>query len=353
LATLRGWSASRGFELVEAPRLSPSEVRARFTDNAGFDDIILLGRPEPAFLQEAAAALNRGGYLNLVTSKPVGVAVATDVGRIHYDGWRYVGTRGSDILSAYRSNRRAELKPGGKLWVVGAGGPMGQMHVQRALDLSEKPALIVATNLRTDRIHALDGIAADVQRLGIEMVCLTREALGDEHYFERLRELTGPEGFDDIVVVAASAQAITECAPFAARDGVVNVFAGLPRGTTALIDLSDVALRNVRFIGSSGSLIADMQRVLDKVRAGQLTTRRSVAAISGMAGAKDGLQAVAEGRFAGKIVVFPQIPNLGLVPLAELQDVLPNVYAKLEDGHYWTNEAEEQLLSEMIDGRQR
>ena len=88
-----------------------------------------------------------------------------------------------------------------------------------------------------------------------------------------------------------------------------------------------------------------MQRVLDKVRAGELTTRRSVAAISGMAGAKEGLQGVAEGRFAGKAVVFPQIRDLGLTPLSELKHVLPNVYAKLESGRYWTNEAEAELLA--------
>ena len=109
-----------------------------------------------------------------------------------------------------------------------------------------------------------------------------------------------------------------------------------------------MALRNVRFVGSSGSKIADLQRVLDKVRSGHLTTRRSVAAISGMAGAKDGLRAVAEGRFPGKVVVFPQIPDLGLVPLPELREVLPNVYARLEDGRYWTNEAEEELLRELV-----
>lgn len=346
-ATLRDWAASRGFELVEAPRLSPTEARERYTDGAGFDDIILLGRPEPAFLEEAAAALQRDGYLNLVTGEPVGAAIAVDVGRVHYDGWRYIGTSGPDILSAYRSNRRTEVKPGGKLWVLGAGGPMGQMHVQRMLDLPERPSLIVATNLRTGRIHVLEDLVPEAKRWGIEIHCLTREAMGDERYFERLRELAGSDGFDDIVVVAASAEAIAEAAPFLARDGVLNVFAGLPRGTIARLDLSDVALRNVRFIGSSGSRVADMQRVLDKVRHGQLTTRRSVAAISGMAGAKDGLRAVAEGRFAGKIVVFPQIPDLGLVPLPELKNVLPKVYALLEDGRYWTNEAEAELLSQL------
>ena len=344
LSVLEHLASSRGFELVEAPFLSPTEARVRYADSTGFDDIILLGCPEAAFLEAAATALNRGGYLNLVTHEPIGSSIALDVGRVHYDGWRYVGTSGPDILSAYRSNRRAEIKPGGKLWILGASGPMGQMHVQRALELPKKPSLIVATNLRTDRIQMIERLESGARQRGVEIACLTREAIGKEHYFERLQELAGPAGFDDVVVVAADAEVIVEAVPFVARNGVLNVFAGLPRGTTARLDLSDVALRNVRFIGSSGSKIADMQRVLDKVRHGQLTTRRSVAAISGMAGAKDGLRAVAEGRFPGKVVVFPQIPDLGLIPLSKLRDALPDVYARLEDGRHWTNEAEAALL---------
>lgn len=348
VATLSDWSSARGFELREAAFLPPAEAKDRYAEGAGFDDVILLGHPEPSFLEGAAAALGRGAYLNLVTREPAGMVINLDVGRVHYDGWRYVGTSGRDVLAAYAGNQRAELKPGGMLWVLGAGGPMGQMHVQRAIDSSDGPGLIVATNLRTSRIDAVENLVSDARQRGIEMVCMTRQDLGSEGYFESLREVAGSEGFDDLVIVAASADAIAEAVPLLAQDGVCNVFAGLPRGTTTPVDLSGVALRNVRFIGSSGSKISDMQRVLDKVRQGELTTRRSVAAISGMAGAKEGLRAVAEGRFAGKVVVFPQIPELDLVPLPELKAVLPSVYAKLEAGRYWTNEAEAALLHNAV-----
>ena len=77
LATLRDWALSRDFKLVEAPLLSPAEACERYTAGTGFDDIILLGRPEqgpesfvsahdgpvegPAFLEQSAAALAHGG----------------------------------------------------------------------------------------------------------------------------------------------------------------------------------------------------------------------------------------------------------------------------------------------------
>ncbi len=60
------------------------------------------------------------------------------------------------------------------------------------------------------------------------------------------------------------------------------------------------------------------------------------------------LQAVANGDFAGKIVIYPQIKPLPVTPLADLAEKLPTVYAKLGEGEIWTNEAEEELLKLML-----
>ena len=63
-----------------------------------------------------------------------------------------------------------------------------------------------------------------------------------------------------------------------------------------------------------------------------------------MDGFKEGVEAVAEGTFAGKVVVFAHIRGLGLTPLADLKDRLPSVYARLGEGDVWTKEAEDELL---------
>jgi hypothetical protein len=44
------------------------------------------------------------------------------------------------------------------------------------------------------------------------------------------------------------------------------------------------------------------------------------------------------------VVVYQRITGLGLTPLAELRERLPEVYAKLGPGEVWTAEAEEALL---------
>ncbi len=95
--------------------------------------------------------------------------------------------------------------------------------------------------------------------------------------------------------------------------------------------------------GTSGSTIDDMRIVLRKVEQDDFDTNASVDAVSGMAGAIDGIACVENRTLAGKIIVYPMLHDLGLIPLNELGDRFPSVAAKLEGGK-WTREAEQELL---------
>ena len=46
---------------------------------------------------------------------------------------------------------------------------------------------------------------------------------------------------------------------------------------------------------------------------------------------------------AGKIIVYPQLHGMGLIPLSQLAEHFPTVAAKLNDGQ-WCSEAEAELL---------
>jgi hypothetical protein len=68
-----------------------------------------------------------------------------------------------------------------------------------------------------------------------------------------------------------------------------------------------------------------------------------------MEGVAEGLKAVANGRFAGKVVIYPNLSKpLPLTPLWELDKVLPAVAAKLDEDGMWTPAAEQELLREML-----
>jgi hypothetical protein len=91
-------------------------------------------------------------------------------------------------------------------------------------------------------------------------------------------------------------------------------------------------------VGTSGSELKDMKRVLTKVVSRELDTNFSVAAVSGLDGAIDGVRAVEKNLLSGKIVVYPSCRDLKLTTLRELGSE-----ASLESGR-WSAEAETALL---------
>ena len=106
---------------------------------------------------------------------------------------------------------------------------------------------------------------------------------------------------------------------------------------------------DVRIIGHSASSIDDLRLMLFQAETGTLSPNRSVAAIGSLDAARDGMQAVKDTTFPGKVVIYPHIKPLPLTALPELKETLPTVYAKLKDGREWTNEAEEEFLRLMLE----
>ena len=310
------------------------------------DDIVLLA-PDAALIETVSPHLADHGVCALIADTPLARKVNVDVGRVHYNRWVYVGGAGPDVARAYSDVPvRSTLKPGGATWFVGAGGPMGRMHVQRAIQVTEGPATIVCTDVSDLRLDDLNAsFAAEAAARGIEFICLNpmnRDAYGAG--MARFRE----KGFDDIIVLAPIAPVIADAATWLAPCGVMNVFAGVARGTLAQIDLSDAYLKGARCIGHSASSIDDLRFMLTQAESGTLSPNRSVAAIGSLSAAHDGLQAVLDTSFPGKVVIFPHIVEMPLTALTELREKLPTVYAKLKDGREWTVEAEAEFLRLML-----
>jgi D-arabinose 1-dehydrogenase-like Zn-dependent alcohol dehydrogenase len=130
-------------------------------------------------------------------------------------------------------------------------------------------------------------------------------------------------------------------------DGMMVFFAGVPNGTMGAVNLSNVYLSNAQYTGTSGLTIDDQASVMQRRVAGTLSLGRSVAAIGGLETAAEAIESVIEGKYPGKVVIFPQIRNLPLMGLKELKERLPEVAAKLGEDLMWTNEAEVALIEKM------
>ncbi len=335
------WLITRSKELA---------IEVKFVDLAVLpsdpvDDIVLLGA-DPDLIEKVSPTMGHFGMMAIMADQPMARKVSVDVGRIHYSRWLYVGSQGNDIADAYqRRPARSSLKTSGLSWFVGAGGPMGRMHVQRAVQFPEGPATMVCTDVSELRLGELCGsFEGEARAKGIDWLCLNPN---DKQVYS---ESMGPyfkQGFDDIIMLVPVPPVISDAAQYLARGGVMNVFAGVARGTMVNLDLSDVYLKDIRIIGHSASLMSDMELVLNKWEAGQLSPNRSVAAIGSLSAALDGLKAVKDTTYAGKVVIYPNIKEMPLTSLSNFKDILPSVYALLKDGE-WTNAAEEEFLRQML-----
>nr|MBA3685442.1 alcohol dehydrogenase [Planctomycetota bacterium] len=225
-----------------------------------------------------------------------------------------------------------ELRPGDHVNVVGAGGPMGVMAMVRAIASSQPAALVEGGVRNADRATALrERVEPFAQARGVELRLFNPER-------EKPRG-----GVDYCFLMAPVPSLVPEAIADAAPGGIVNLFAGIPADVPCSIDLDAVAAKRLYFIGTSGSTMEDMRVVLGKVVAGGLDTNLSVGAVSGMAGAIDGLTAVRDRTIAGKIVVYPQLGEFPLMELDELVATYPTLGPKLVGGS-WSKAAEDELL---------
>jgi D-arabinose 1-dehydrogenase-like Zn-dependent alcohol dehydrogenase len=344
---IRARAAELGVEVIERDGLAPDQYAA-LAEIApdGIDDIVVLGA-DADVIEAASPLLAMHGIVCLMADEPLGRKVNVDVGRIHYHRWTYVGSTGLDVAAAYADAPiRSALKRGGRALFVGAGGPMGRMHVQRAIEVQDGPRVVVSTDISDSRLEDMVAtFGGEARAQGVEFVTLNPMDKGA--YAAGMARWADP-GFDDIIVLAPVPAVISEASTYLAPGGVMNVFAGVLRGTMAQIDLSRVYLDGVRIIGHTASSIDDLKLMLYQAEHDMLAPNRSVAAITSLEGAREGLIALRDAVYPGKVVVYPHIRAMPVTAVPELKERMPEVYARLENGREWTVAAENAFLEEML-----
>jgi len=321
---------------------SDADAPQLIAEHAPYDDVLFWGAPAQAIVDAVTGCLEKGAVIRW-ERVPAGVRRALDVGSIHYRGHWHVSTPESGSGDAYAWPRGAEMTPGGQALFIGAGGPLGQMQLQRTFALPAPPAHVVVSQRSGPRLeHLRQTFEPLAKAKGVRFTLLDARALGDEVY-TRAREATGGAGFDDIVVVVPNARVVEQVVPLAAAGGGVNLFAGIGVGTKASIPL-DCLRQGVRLWGTTGSTIADLRRIVEKVESGALDTDSVVAAVGGIRAVCEGLEAVRDGRFLGKTVIYPQLERLPLTTVEDLAAQHPSLAERLGPGGAWNSAAEAELL---------
>jgi len=298
-----------------------------------YDDVIYFGS-EPQAVEKLFSKIAPQGLLNIVLcGGKFGRDIETTVGRVHYGGIRIIGTTGCDPSESMETiPETGEIREGDKINVIGAAGPMGMMHIIRNICQGVEDIIVFAGDVDDNRLANLTKIAAP----------LAEKNKVEYQPYNPSKDKTGA-AFDYTVLMAPIPELVTSSVQSAAERGIINIFAGIPATVTTKINLDSYIEKQLYFIGTSGSTLDDMKLMLEKVESGRLDTNVSVAAVSGLDGATDGIRAVENRSIAGKIMVYPACHGLGLVPLEKLAEKMPEVAQNLHDG-LWTKQTEQKLL---------
>jgi len=184
-----------------------------------------------------------------------------------------------------------KIQPGESVAIIGAGGPIGLMHLQLAL-----------------RQGAWSVIAIDIndRRLAIaETLGATRTVnSAREDPVEAVRGLTGGRGAD-VVIECAGAEAAWLTALEVARKGArVEWFGGLPGGTQVEIDSTRVHYDELTIFGVYHLTPLSLERAFHMVCNGLVEVEPLITHQVSLKNLEDGLNMMMEGRSV-KVAVLP------------------------------------------------
>ena len=322
-----------------------SAISAEHAGQEGFDDIVILEPRSPQQIESLISLAAQGGMINLIGTERLAKPVSLDVQRIHYDHVSIIGGKGPDIAESYRPHRsRRELRPGGTAVFFGAGGPIGQMHIQRALRLPYPPEKILVIDKDQERLNRLEDLISNREKNGGPELYIYNPSQEPGALIPEIRKRIAQEQIDDAVVLVPDPRLMEDALSILKDDGMINLFAGTPSGTFISVDLSPVYLGNFQFAGTSGLKRSHQQKVLGLSRQGEIDLSAPIAAIGGMSAAAEAIKAAEDRLYPGKIAIYPQLVDLPLMSIKELGQKHPSLKDSLGDGSRWTLKAEKNLM---------
>ena len=238
---------------------------------------------------------------------------------------------------------------GGKMAILAGVGPMGLGAVDYAIHGPRRPSLLVVTDIDDARLSRAATLytVEDAKAHGVELVYLNT---GCPDAVDKLMELSGNTGYDDVLCFAPVRPVVEQGDRILGRDGCLNFFAGpLDPQFRAEFNFYNVHYASTHIVGTSGGNTDDMREALELMAAGKINP-------AGMVTHVGGIDAVIPTTLnlpnikGGKKLIYTGInmPLTAIADFAELGKSDP-LFAKLakiveKSNMLWSAEAEQALL---------
>ena len=189
--------------------------------------------------------------------------------------------------SLFRTDRRSHnhymgIRAGGSMAIMGGGGPMGLAALDYALSGPQRPARLVVTDLDQSRLDRARRIFQPVAaERGIQLFFLNPGSTDDAE--RELRQISGADGYDDILVMVPVAPLLEQADRLLAFNGCMNFFAG-PTDTsfTAQLNYYGVHYLEHHVIGTTGGTVDDEKEALQLLEAGLTRPQALVTHVGGL-----------------------------------------------------------------------
>ena len=118
---------------------------------------------------------------------------------------------------------RRGIREGGRTALLASGGPMGLGLLDYLLHGPQNPSFVVVTDINQDRLdHARNVLRpSEARASGMELVYLNAK---EANPVNDLMNLSNGNGYDDVFVLAALPELITQADAILAQDGCLNFF---------------------------------------------------------------------------------------------------------------------------------
>lgn len=241
------------------------------------------------------------------------------------------------------------LKIGGRMAIIGGAGPMGLGAIDLAINGDRKPSLLVVTDVNQSRLDRAARLfpSSDAAKKGIELHFVNTANCDAE---KSLMELTGNNGFDDILCMAPVQSAVELSDKILARDACLNFFAGpLDKNFSATFNFYNVHYSGTHVTGTSGGTVDDLKIALEMISANRVHPEVMITHIGGLDAVIPTVLHLPEIP-GGKKMIYPGIT----MPLTAIDDFAElgkdnELFAKLAEicagyNNLWNTEAEKYML---------
>ncbi|HLF35440.1 MAG TPA: zinc-binding dehydrogenase [Cyclobacteriaceae bacterium] len=274
------------------------------------------------------------GFFPAALSEPYSCVAGTFHAHYHTKGGSYIHEMG--------------IVEGGNMAVLAGVGPMGMAALDYVIHCDRRPKFIAVTDINEMRIKRAEQLipVEEAARFGVELKYFNTTDIPNPVKF--LRDLTGDNGYDDVLIFAPVRSLVEQANAMLGLDGCLNFFAGpSDPNFKAEFNFYDAHYHRTHIVGTSGGNTDDMIESLEMMSKDLLHPEILVTHIGGLNAVPETTKNLPNIP-GGKKLMYTHL-NLPLTAIEDFGREENPLFQKLHEicsdhGGLWSLEAEKYLI---------